>query len=219
MKVQKKKPREEHSAVRVIEYCGKSDRWVLLVRRPEKGETMSLTSVHCFVSFVLIGLLAGLYEFPTLSLDDSSKQCEDPASDVLLGRFLASPPPISEKRDGGSTHDLKLRKSNAGTLLHIFSHIRMTYHISHIQITRVNDIEEGDDLPELLEPLDSCTPTPADSDNLSDDVGTQGSTPKKKKRKIANTKAKAKVANAESNNQEVQRRVKWVKIASVEGEK
>jgi len=198
MKVQKKKAREECSAVSVIEYCTKSDRWVLLVRRPEKG------------------LLAGLYEFPTLLLDNSSTQFEkqkDAASDTLLNRFLASPPTISGKGDGGPTHNLKLKKnSDAGTLLHLFSHIRMTYHIRHIQYACINDTEEGYNLPELLEPPDSHASSLEDSDNLGSDEDT---TPKHKRRKTAGTKS-MKVASVKSN---IQSRVKWVRITDVESEK
>ncbi len=219
MKVSKKKARAEYNAVSVIEYHAKSDRWVLLVRRPEKGASVSLAPFHYFVSLASIGLLAGLYEFPTLLLDNSSTQFEkqkDAASDTLLNRFLASPPTISGKGDGGPTHNLKLKKnSDAGTLLHLFSHIRMTYHIRHIQYACINDTEEGYNLPELLEPPDSHASSLEDSDNLGSDEDT---TPKHKRRKTAGTKA-MKVASVKSNKQQIQSRVKWVRITDVESEK
>ncbi|KAF8342154.1 DNA glycosylase [Cantharellus anzutake] len=191
MKVDKKKAREEHSAVSVIEYCGPSDRWVLLVRRPEKG------------------LLAGLYEFPTVLLDNSnlSKEQKNAAFEELLVRLIASPPIIGN----APSTELRLKKNrDAGTLLHIFSHIRMTYHIRHFQCSRVN--AEEDTLPELLEPSDAVQNGANGADESDDEERVRP----KKKRKTANDKGTRRTTNIESN--EPRSRVKWVRIADVESE-
>ncbi|KAF9510606.1 hypothetical protein BS47DRAFT_55382 [Hydnum rufescens UP504] len=115
MKIEKKKAREESCAVSVIEYRANQDRGFLLVRRPEKG------------------LLAGLFEFPTLELESSAEVSlvESDATALLLAKFLASPPPPKTAvPDSGSTNPVKLMgNTDAGSLLRFFSHIRMTYHI------------------------------------------------------------------------------------------
>ncbi|KAF8313134.1 DNA glycosylase, partial [Clavulina sp. PMI_390] len=104
MKVEKKKAREEDSAVNVITWEGNDERMVLLVRRPEKG------------------LLAGLYEFPTASIESSDKETLDAAIDNLTDTYL-------NLNDSSTGSGCMLSPSQPGSILHIFSHIRMTYHV------------------------------------------------------------------------------------------
>ncbi|PIL27683.1 hypothetical protein GSI_10836 [Ganoderma sinense ZZ0214-1] len=87
MKAEKKKAREELDIVNVIEWrkhrnADATDRWFLLVRRPEGG------------------LLAGLHEFPTaanvpVATGSSSPPALAKIVDTLLAALLVSPPPAS----------------------------------------------------------------------------------------------------------------------------
>ncbi|KAI1798021.1 DNA glycosylase [Ganoderma leucocontextum] len=161
MKVEKKKAREELDIVNVIEWrtnrnADASERWFLLVRRPEGG------------------LLAGLHEFPTAANVPvtTSSPAQAKIADTLLSALLVSPPasspsrsPLvsnrqSEEQSSGSEQDPRQSRTTrrprpeakptpagpsaaadadtgaalrvvkivpAGDVLHIFSHIRKTY--------------------------------------------------------------------------------------------
>lgn len=103
MRKEKKASRVEHEAVCITEWAGPERRW-LLVKRPEKG------------------LLAGLYEPPTIPVD--------PAADKLamalegLGGLFGTP--VAEL--GTLAH------TEVAPVPHIFSHIDMTYHVQHLVI-------------------------------------------------------------------------------------
>lgn len=109
-KVVKAKPRHEFSAVSVVEIiedealmdgpqCGSR---FLLVKRPDKG------------------LLAGLWEFPSVPLiGDVDLVTRKYAIDQLLKSFDLEP---------GSTCNVVLRK-DVGEYVHVFSHIRLKMYI------------------------------------------------------------------------------------------
>ncbi|KAL7410557.1 DNA glycosylase [Mrakia frigida] len=119
MKAIKKKAREEETAVCVVEWRYPEERkkeseW-LVVKRPEKG------------------LLAGLYEFPSLTLpsSDSSDSSPPPLPSPLLTPFLKkllspSLPP------GTKLSHLTHSHTPHASVPHLFSHIAMTYHVSHL---------------------------------------------------------------------------------------
>ncbi|KAH8101827.1 DNA glycosylase [Cristinia sonorae] len=136
MKVERKKAREELDVVSVIEWrpttnANDHDRWFLLVRRPEGG------------------LLAGLHEFPTtpnvsVSLPQNMVTFAQTALHQLIERPPAqvsqqmSPPapslPSPNSVQGHlSEDDLRIVKTTeAGDVLHIFSHIRKTYRVQWV---------------------------------------------------------------------------------------
>ncbi|KAI0371263.1 DNA glycosylase [Pilatotrama ljubarskyi] len=122
MKAEKKKAREELDAVNVIEWrrhATSSERWFLLVRRPEGGEPSILITHRDFEvarpalrvpwpphrprtvwcgterSSADPGLLAGLHEFPTAPNVPvtSSSSAHIEIADALLSALLVSPPP------------------------------------------------------------------------------------------------------------------------------
>lgn len=153
------------------------------------------------------GLLAGLYEFPTLPVEATDSPTLDAAMPTLLETYIAdtSLPATSHKT------------KDAGSLLHIFSHIRMTYHVRNITLG------PSSALPRLRQPseleLASIIPDAgagdADAADEEDDVK-----PAKKKQKTAkgSTKTgKGKAASSAPGNRTP--RVRWVRASEVEGEK
>ncbi|KAI0360470.1 DNA glycosylase [Trametes cingulata] len=156
MKAEKKKAREELDVVNVIEWrqhAASTERWFLLVRRPEGG------------------LLAGLHEFPTAPnvpvTTSSSSSAHIEIADSLLSALLVSPPPSSGTRPAppaaaaGQTARRGPSRASAGSastsasssspcpspspgaprvakivpagdVLHVFSHIRKTYRVQWV---------------------------------------------------------------------------------------
>lgn len=84
----------------------------------------------------LIGLLAGLWEFPTLELETLESKYSD--------------------RVQGSTQYLKMRyelefsgepnRHDLGNVVHLFSHIRKVYHIEWIQYQYANELDDKKDV-------------------------------------------------------------------------
>ncbi|KAF6747160.1 DNA glycosylase [Ephemerocybe angulata] len=129
MKAEKKKAREETDFVNVVEWRatpGSTDRWFLLTKRPEKG------------------LLAGLYEFPTLSNvsepDSQTRRSQAPVEvlSTLLVSPVRRPDALSsaskffergkkgkDSADGGSVEISQIKP--VGDVLHLFSHVKKTY--------------------------------------------------------------------------------------------
>lgn len=102
----------------------------------------------------LPGLLAGLFEFPTLDNvpDPDSKLHTTRGPVTALSSVLVEPvgppksPSQSDKEPGQSTEAVRISKvKRAGDILHIFSHVRKTYRTQWVLLT-------GDDAPPALLP-------------------------------------------------------------------
>jgi len=137
MKAERKKPREEMDVVNVVEWRDRTHRWFLLVRRPKEGEYGN--STRCGIDPISVtGLLAGLYEFPTLC--DVSPAT--PISELtkiphaLLSNILV---PAIQKHALKVTlsdvdpHAVRIQDiKSGGDVLHVFSHIRKTYRLQWV---------------------------------------------------------------------------------------
>eukprot|EP00238_Polyblepharides_amylifera_P007331 CAMPEP_0196586206 /NCGR_PEP_ID=MMETSP1081-20130531/53484_1 /TAXON_ID=36882 /ORGANISM="Pyramimonas amylifera, Strain CCMP720" /LENGTH=516 /DNA_ID=CAMNT_0041908005 /DNA_START=69 /DNA_END=1616 /DNA_ORIENTATION=- len=111
-------PREERVAVCVVEVQGpESGPAVLLVRRPDKG------------------LLAGLWEYPSVIVENTS---EREAEEVAMNAYLAS---LGLEINHGSTKRgsktaLKvLERKVVGETVHVFSHIRQTMKVEKLVLS------------------------------------------------------------------------------------
>ncbi|KIJ39008.1 hypothetical protein M422DRAFT_68891 [Sphaerobolus stellatus SS14] len=118
MKAIKKKARVETDAVNVVQWNGDGQRYFALIRRPDGG------------------LLAGLYEFPTLENIDEDKKDILELPHSILDSLLSNPPPRYERRKGkrpaSSSNGDNLQITDIqdlGNTIHIFSHIKKTYRI------------------------------------------------------------------------------------------
>ncbi|KAK4684776.1 hypothetical protein P7C73_g5390, partial [Tremellales sp. Uapishka_1] len=120
MKKLKKESRVEEEVVCVVE---SGNKW-LFVKRPEKGE-FRLPDPPWSKINTLPGLLAGLFEPPTTPLSDPSQVLS--ASLTTLSTILGLPLPLLEK--------LVVSHKSIGKIQHVFSHINMTYHISHLVLS------------------------------------------------------------------------------------
>ncbi|KAI8974412.1 DNA glycosylase [Pilobolus umbonatus] len=101
LKVEKKPPRDEECAVSIVECIKDNESYYLLSKRPETG------------------LLAGLWEFPSLELESPINKV-DQSTEYLRTRYQI------ELKDAITRVDL-------GNVIHLFSHIRKVYHIEWIQ--------------------------------------------------------------------------------------
>lgn len=119
MRKEKKASREEEELVCVVEWQGSEDRKWLFVKRPEKGERPRA------VRLVLtrLGLLAGLFEPPTIALPAHTTEDQRLSTSLDLLDILDMPREI-----GYHINDHR----EIGKIQHIFSHINMTYHIHHV---------------------------------------------------------------------------------------
>lgn len=151
MKAAKKAPRDEDVQVTVVEWRPhgrEADEGLfLVVKRPEKGARRpSLFSSRLSPSLadrgrtlsppsLATGLLAGLYEFPSLPLPS-------PPSDAALLAHVSSLLPPSTPLPPTTT----LRAH--GSVFHQFSHISATYHVAHLVVCspsagRPPDVDRG----------------------------------------------------------------------------
>ncbi|KDQ22382.1 hypothetical protein PLEOSDRAFT_35925 [Pleurotus ostreatus PC15] len=139
MKVERKKAREELDLVNVIEWRSKSQqRMFLLVKRPENG------------------LLAGLYEFPTLA-NVTASISNSTSTESLLSMYLSSK--VYLRVDAGSADSESYHIVNTkpvGDVIHVFSHIKKTYRVQWVLL-------EGCSEPPFPTPLndDKSTKTPS----------------------------------------------------------
>ena len=110
--IPKKAPKREESVavciLRVVSDVdgGDVEEWFLLLKRPKRG------------------LLAGLWEFPTVPLTDSEAQDVDSRRsrmDTLLANADLSP-------------DLQRERVSLGAVTHVFTHIRMTLHVEALTV-------------------------------------------------------------------------------------
>ncbi|KAI8882835.1 DNA glycosylase [Backusella circina FSU 941] len=105
LKVEKKPPKDEECAVSIIECQSDNELFYLISKRPDTG------------------LLAGLWEFPSLELDDLETKYEERM--IKSTEYLRSRYKIELEKE--ARHDL-------GNVVHLFSHIRKVYHIEYIQL-------------------------------------------------------------------------------------
>ncbi|KAG8684849.1 hypothetical protein FRC09_015115 [Ceratobasidium sp. 395] len=126
MKVDKKKARVETSVVCAMQWTSsKGEEWWLMTKRPATG------------------LLAGLWEFPTLDLAPVSDKAQnttcgisDSESERALRPAVSSTPSmILPKLLAPSSTRAKIQSSaHIGSVPHIFSHIHKTYEVVHSTI-------------------------------------------------------------------------------------
>lgn len=110
----KKDKREEHVAVCVVQHREDAATAIelhsyLLAKRPEQG------------------LLAGLWEFPSVAVDaDANENARKAALDKLLQGTLGLEHALSQWR--------VVHRRAIGSTVHVFSHIRMTLHVEHLLV-------------------------------------------------------------------------------------
>ncbi|KAG8764165.1 hypothetical protein FRC11_003021 [Ceratobasidium sp. 423] len=139
MKIDKKKARVETSVVCATRWISSSgEEWWLMAKRPATG------------------LLAGLWEFPTVDLlaatDQPSPETSDSENDRVPGQLLTSMPSIVLPKllaSSSSGAQVKTPK-HIGSVPHIFSHIHMTYEVVCSALEW-----HGDNPPELGAPPDT----------------------------------------------------------------
>ncbi|KAI6029364.1 DNA glycosylase [Pisolithus microcarpus] len=156
MKVERKKAREELDIVNVVEWRrgDNSQRWFILVRRPEGG------------------LLAGLHEFPTVAAvsDSLAASKDDPVIlDKLLATLFVDPPTLflkdsnSQKVNCEATGTLRVAMIRpVGDIVHVFSHIKKTYRVQWVIL------EGGGDKPPKPQG-ESCLPTVPTREMIEED--------------------------------------------------
>ncbi|KIK22751.1 hypothetical protein PISMIDRAFT_29621 [Pisolithus microcarpus 441] len=156
MKVGRKKAREELDIVNVVEWRrgDNSERWFILVRRPEGG------------------LLAGLHEFPTVAAvsDSLAASKDDPVIlDKLLATLFVDPPTLflkdsnSQKVNCEATGTLRVAMIRpVGDVVHVFSHIKKTYRVQWVIL------EGGGDKPPKPQG-ESCLPTVPTREMIEED--------------------------------------------------
>lgn len=158
------------------------------------------------------GLLAGLYEFPTLPVTATDGPSLDAASSKLLSTYLASPFGSATQRRSSSTNN----SVDCGSILHVFSHIRMTYHV------RKTVLVESSERPELRQLSDDellgVLPGVVVDGEVGQDDGNDDERPLKKKRKTVRVKSKS-IRNADTEGAMPLPRVRWVLASEVEDEK
>ena len=169
---------------------------------------LSLTSYTCVRTE---GLLAGLYEFPTLPVTATDGPSLDAASSRLLTTYLAGSSGSTTPEQSPSTVQHSVE---CGSILHIFSHIRMTYHVRNTTLVaspeRPDLRQPGDD--ELLGILREVT-----EDGGADKVDqSERERPAKKRKK---ERAKSKPSKRPHFKNPDSPRVRWVRASEVENEK
>ncbi|CAE6470618.1 unnamed protein product [Rhizoctonia solani] len=146
MKVDKKKARVETSVVCAMRWISSSgdEQWLMAKRPPT-------------------GLLAGLWEFPTVDLPATgqpSPEVSDSENDAVPGQLLTSIPSMVLPKllaSSSSRAQVKLPK-HIGSVPHIFSHIHKTYEVVYSTVEW-----HGDSPPELDTLSDTNYLLPAES--------------------------------------------------------
>ncbi|CAO3613233.1 unnamed protein product [Mucor fragilis] len=174
LKVDKKPPRDEECAVTIVERIAskESEPLYLISRRPDTG------------------LLAGLWEFPSLelgSLDTEYKERLNKSTQFLRTKYQL-------ELDQPTRHDL-------GNVVHLFSHIRKVYHIEWLQYQQddqdLMDVDEGQVKWVTLEEL-KASPIPTGLKKalkLLEKFKTTTSTPLKKKVAVKKTMKTADISS------------------------
>lgn len=139
--------------VLTLDSCHQGKSMVLVVKRPEKGKSVRVPS--CSVrrtnyssSLLASGLLAGLWEFPSIELDVPNKLTTTSLLPLLaeyLGGILLEPLPLLASSSGGRQKK-KNRRSSGSTKIdgvdvdldsvhHVFSHLKVEYKPIFISIS------------------------------------------------------------------------------------
>ncbi|KAI8639211.1 DNA glycosylase [Parasitella parasitica] len=118
LKIDKKPPRDEECAVTIVErtISEGTDSLYLISKRPETG------------------LLAGLWEFPSLELDSLNTDYKErlrKSTEFLITKYHLD-------LNQSARHDL-------GNVIHLFSHIRKVYHVEWIQYKDDLDLMDIDE--------------------------------------------------------------------------
>ncbi|SDA01482.1 BZ3500_MvSof-1268-A1-R1_Chr10-1g02710 [Microbotryum saponariae] len=125
MAKERKKPREEETAVCILEWQSedpKKEKEVLMCKRPEKG------------------LLAGLFEFPSIDLPPSSEASTSTSRRKLLQRLLQTlildSLPFNASSSSTSTSPLTIKQNDPlPPAVQVYSHMIRTYHPIRIVVT------------------------------------------------------------------------------------
>jgi A/G-specific adenine glycosylase len=133
-KVPKKKPAEEECAVCILELpqaTGSSK--YLIEQRPAKGTLLSLPNprsssspIYNTVNEITPGLLASLWQFPQVALPVATDRATD--RQTLAQEYLSGLD-VGELDMADATHIAEL-----GSLVHVFSHLRLTMHVHLFRI-------------------------------------------------------------------------------------
>ncbi|KAL1936584.1 hypothetical protein VTP01DRAFT_718 [Rhizomucor pusillus] len=110
-KPEKKKPREEDCATYIVECVREKGSKFLLSKRPETG------------------LLAGLWEFPCMELENQDSTYEE--RKARASSFLKEKFGLIIENDEPSA----IIRKDLGNVVHLFSHIRKVYHLEWIQVS------------------------------------------------------------------------------------
>lgn len=136
-KVEKAEKREESVAVAVLQVISKGEKAndksagrFLLLKRPEGG------------------LLAGLWEFPLITVDASSSKSAkmDAIDGLLVKNGVEYTCELQEKKEGAL---ILVERKNLGEVVHIFSHVKMTMHVERMvlqlngAVDNVNEFVDG----------------------------------------------------------------------------
>ncbi|KAI9251923.1 DNA glycosylase [Phascolomyces articulosus] len=113
-KPEKKKPRDEECAVYIVQSNSK----FLISKRPDTG------------------LLAGLWEFPSLELESLETTYE--------GRSAKASDFLHERYDLDITKNKVTKRQDLGNVVHLFSHIRKVYHVEWVQVSEESVVEDED---------------------------------------------------------------------------
>ena len=132
MKVDRKKPREELDIVNIIEWrlsVKDDDRWFLMVRRPDGGKDFFFAqNLSILNPRIPLGLLAGLYEFPTSPNVSKtiSQRALNEIPKALLHQLLQPSAPSCGESESTDAFRIKFVKP-VQDVVHVFSHIKKTY--------------------------------------------------------------------------------------------
>ncbi|KAG8747815.1 hypothetical protein FRC10_011260 [Ceratobasidium sp. 414] len=138
MKIDKKKARVETSVVCVMRWTNPNgEEWWLMSKRPSTGEDHRLHLFPRELNDLLLGLLAGLWEFPTLDLapvsttQNAASETSDPEDGTTSHPPLSAiPSMVLPKLLAPSSAGAKINlHKHLGSVPHIFSHIHKTYEV------------------------------------------------------------------------------------------
>jgi A/G-specific adenine glycosylase len=113
-------------------------RSLVLADSTTRGRFVVWQLIKELLTFHLIGLLAGLHEFPTSPEVPASISVleERETAMALLSCLIKSPPPVDSQSKAANTAQSGVPRlvkiERAGDVLHVFSHIRKTYRVQWV---------------------------------------------------------------------------------------